>query len=124
MNDIMEKASQRIANLFVKNTNVKEFNPAWLVAIVSIIIEVVKYCNSKKDKAQFRNAANSALSGWKRYVGVGRIVRRNLTRAIEKNLPEANAEELIKAILETAVDAHEEELDDLIRSISKIDHIP
>ncbi len=124
MNDIMEKASQRIASVFIKNTNIKEFNPAWLVAIVSIIIEVVKYCNSKKDTTQFRNAASSALSGWKRYVGVGRIVRRNLTRAIKNNLPEANAEELIRAILETAVDAHEDELSDLIGSISKIDHIP
>lgn len=124
MKDNFELAANRVADNFVKNTKIKQLDPILIISLIGLIIQIVRYCESKRDVKSFREAANSALSGWKRYIGIGRIVRRNLNRAVSEAFPELNSEELIKAMLEAAVDAHDDELEVLISSVSKIDHTP
>ncbi len=119
-----QEAAKIVAVRFATNTNAQKIDPTWLIALAQVIFDVIKYCESKNDLSSFRNSVSLALSPLRRYVGVGRRVRDSLKTAVTANMPAANTDEMVKAILEAAKDASDKDLVDLIASVDKIDHNP
>src|SRR4051812_40744535 len=117
-------AANQVAQRFVKNTNVKTFDPAWIISLVEIIISVIKYCQEKNELNSFRYAIQSAMSPWRRFFGVGRRTRAALRKAVRSRLIEANDEEIIRAILETSAEANDDDVLSLIKSVDQLDYNP
>ncbi len=117
-------AANRVAERFVKNTNIKQFDPMWIVALVQIIIYVIKYCQEKKDLNSFKGAVKSGLSPLGKYFGLGRRVRVALKKAIVTHLIQANCDEVIRAMLESASEAKDDEILDLIKAVDQVDFTP
>jgi len=120
----VDLAAKRVADKFVKNTDMKNFDPMWIVALVQVIIYVIKYCDEKKDLNNFKGAVQLAMSPLRRYVGTGRRVRAALRKAVSANLAQANSDEMLRAILETASEANDEEILGLVKSVGDLDHNP
>jgi hypothetical protein len=119
-----ELAAYKVAEKFVKNTQVKEIDPAWITALVEIIIYLIKYCEQKKDLKSFKGAVQSGISPLGRYFGLGRKVRAAIKKAVKDRLIQANCEELVRAILESASEAKDEDILVLINSVDELDYTP